>query len=57
MSKVSVGVFFGVVAYLAGVFGLASLVWGEPMFRKAFSVMIVALACAVACADWKKVPE
>ena len=57
MSKVSVGVFFGVVAYLAGVFGLASLVWGEPLYRKAFSVMVVAIGLAVACVDWKKVPE
>ena len=57
MKKVSVGVFFGVVAFLALVFGLASAVWGEPVYRKAFAVMIVALACAVACADWKKVPE
>jgi len=57
MNKVSIGVVCGAVAYIAGVFGLASLMWGEPMFRKAFAVMIVALACAVACADWKKVPE
>jgi hypothetical protein len=57
MSKVSIGVFCGVVAFLALVFGLASLVWGEPLYRKAFSVMIVAIACAVACVDWKKVPE
>jgi di/tricarboxylate transporter len=57
MSKVSIGVFCGAVAYLALVFGLACLVWGEAIHSKAFAVMIVAFACAVACVDWKKVPE
>jgi len=58
MTKVSIGVICGAVAYLAGVFAMASMVWGEPIHRKAFSVAIVALAGAVACIDReKKVPE
>ena len=58
MKKVSVGVFFGVVAYLAGVFGVAAMAWGEPIHRKAFAVAIVALAGAVApIYQEKKVPE
>lgn len=58
MTKVSIGVICGAVAYLAGVFGVVSMVWGEPIHRKAFAVAIVALAGAVACIDReKKVPE
>ena len=57
MSKVSINVNCAAVAFLALVFGLASAVWGEPMYRKAFSVMIVAIGLSVACVDWKKVPE
>ena len=57
MKKVSVGVFFGVVAYVALVTGFASLIWGDPLYRKAFSVMVVAIGLSVACVDWKKVPE
>jgi len=58
MSKVSIGVVCGAVSYVALVFGMASLAWGDEIHRKAFAVAIVALAAAVACIDReKKVPE
>ncbi len=57
MNKVSIGVFCGAVAYVAIVFWLACLAWDVPMHRKALAVAIVAFAGAVACLDWKKVPE
>lgn len=55
--KSFVGVAGGAVAYLAFVFGMASMVWAEPIHRKAFAVAIVSLAVMVACIDKKKVPE
>jgi len=57
MSKVSIGVFCAAVAYVALVTGLASAIWGESLYRKAFSVMVIAIGLSVACVDWKKVPE
>lgn len=55
--KSAIGVLCGALAYLAFVFGAASLVWGEPIHRKAFAVAIVSMAVMVACIDKKKVPE
>ena len=57
MNRVSIGVICGAVAYLAGVFGVVSMTWAEPIHRKAFAVAIVAAAVMVACIDKKKVPE
>lgn len=42
MNRVSIGVICGAVAYLAGVFGVVSMTWGEPIHRKAFAVAIFA---------------